>query len=242
MALPTAKYADNLWVFLDNAEVAARLLSPFAKSSQSVFEASYKAALSWPERDRLPHTLPGSIQVRWVPSHAKVPGNEQADEAAREGACVTPPSSTLYTMNSLKKLAQTRADKSNLDLWKLVAPAAYQNRGPITTPRAPSELKLPRHLLGRILASRTGHGDFAAYHERFNHTDAHMLCRCGKRKAPVHFLFCSIAKRRAPRPPGRPTEILPLLLSTEQGARTLASWLTKTRFYDDICTRYPRDE
>ena len=120
------------------------------------------------------------------------------------------------------------------------APESYHNRGPLTTPQNPGELKLPRHLLGRILASRTGHGDFADYHERFPHNDAHLICRCGKRKAPLHFFFCRIAKRRAPRPPGRPSETIPFLLSTEQGARALADWLTKTRFYDDICTRLPQ--
>lgn len=71
-------------------------------------------------------------------------------------------------------------------------------------PRCPDELRLPRHLFARILAARTGHGDFADYHERFNHEDAHLYCRCGARKSPVHFFFCRVAKRRLPRPSGGP--------------------------------------
>ncbi|KAI9036255.1 ribonuclease H family protein [Aspergillus affinis] len=37
--LDTARFATNLWVCLDNLEVATRLLSPFAGSSQGVFES-----------------------------------------------------------------------------------------------------------------------------------------------------------------------------------------------------------
>ncbi|XP_077661359.1 uncharacterized protein AFUA_7G08210 [Aspergillus fumigatus Af293] len=89
-------------------------------------------------------------------------------------------------------------------------------------------LRLPRHLLGRILAARTGHGDFADYHERFNHEDAHLHCRCGARKSPVHFFFCRI--------------MIPFLLGTAKGAAKLAAWLSQTRFFDDICPRRPLPE
>jgi hypothetical protein len=37
IASPGAKLATNLWVFLDNLEVALQLLSPFPGSSQRVF-------------------------------------------------------------------------------------------------------------------------------------------------------------------------------------------------------------
>jgi hypothetical protein len=37
--LHTACYATNLWICLDNLEVATRLLSPFTGSSQEVFES-----------------------------------------------------------------------------------------------------------------------------------------------------------------------------------------------------------
>src|SRR4029453_16623820 len=75
MAIPTAKFANNLWVCLDNLEVALRLLSPFPGSSQSVFESFAALADTWTSRIRLPHTIPGKVQVLWVPGHAKVPGN-----------------------------------------------------------------------------------------------------------------------------------------------------------------------
>ena len=50
-----------------------------------------------------------------------------------------------------------------------------------SVPAKTKELLLPRFILGKTLAARTGHGDFADYHERFNHEDASLHCRCGAR-------------------------------------------------------------
>jgi hypothetical protein len=91
----------------------------------------------------------------------------------------------------------------------------------------------------RILAAKTGHGDFADYHERFNHEDAYLLCSCGERKSRLHFFVCCKAKRRSLLPPGSPSLALPYLLGTPKGAIELADWLSKTSFFKDICPRQP---
>ncbi|KAI9042361.1 ribonuclease H family protein [Aspergillus affinis] len=194
LKLGTARFATNLWVCLDNLEVATcqpetanttRLLSPFTGSSQGVFESIQALAQTWLTRERFSYTNGGFVRVCWVPGHTQIPKNETADQAAKKGATMDPPSSSKRS--------------------------------------CPAELKLPRPLLARILAARTGHGDFAAYHERFNHEDAQLLCRCGARKTSVHFLFYYIAKRRLPRPPGPPSETIPFLLGTPKGAAKLAA-------------------
>jgi hypothetical protein len=124
-------------------------------------------------------------------------------------------------------------------LWMSTAPQSYQDLGITSSHGRPEELRLPRLLLGHILAARSGHGDFADFHERFQHEDAYLHCRCGARKSPIHFFFCRIAKRRAPRPPGPPSEVIPFLLGTGKGAARLAAYLTETRFFEDICPRHP---
>lgn len=56
--------------------------------------------------------------------------------------------------------------------------------------RKPPELELPRWLLHRLIAARTGHGDFASYHRRFRHEDAILECVCGQETSPTHFVRC----------------------------------------------------
>jgi hypothetical protein len=64
---PASQHANNLWIFLDNLEVAARLLASSTGSSQSTFQSFQELANNWPHRERLPNTLPGAVYVRWVP-------------------------------------------------------------------------------------------------------------------------------------------------------------------------------
>jgi hypothetical protein len=139
---------------------------------------------------------------------------------------------------SLKRWAKAKSPEALKALWQTTAPQAYRNLG-ITTPpsRCPKELRLSRSCLGRLLAARTGHGDFASYHERFNHQDACLLCSCGDRKTPLHFFFCRKAHQLVPRLSGAPSIAIPDLLGTTKGAMDLAAWLTKTRFFEDVCPR-----
>ncbi|CBF80200.1 hypothetical protein AN7833.2 [Aspergillus nidulans FGSC A4] len=60
------------------------------------------------------------------------------------------------------------------------APQAYKTLDirPHTKESRTREHKLPRWVLGRLVAARTGHGDFTAYHQRFNHPDYLESCSC----------------------------------------------------------------
>jgi ribonuclease HI len=239
---PASYHTNDLWIFLDNLEVAIRLLGPSNGSSQATFQSFCELADSWPTRNRLPTTSPGAVRIRWVPGHAQVPGNDAADLAAKEGASLTPPSPLDLSLATLKRQATAKVPAVVQQLWQTVAPQSYRDLEITTSPLPPDELRLKRPTLGRILAARSGHGDFADYHERFNHADSHLLCSCGARKARLHFFFCRRAIRRAPRPRGAPSLALPTLLGTPKGAIELAAWLTKTCFYGDICPRHPASE
>ncbi|KAM3448171.1 hypothetical protein MY3296_008041 [Beauveria thailandica] len=60
----------------------------------------------------------------------------------------------------------------------------------------PEMQTLTRLELHHLIAARSGHGDFANYHERFDHPDARVICNCGRRKTPARILFCPLKIKR----------------------------------------------
>ncbi|KAI0997128.1 hypothetical protein K3495_g11059 [Podosphaera aphanis] len=72
LSLPSARFANNLWVFLDHLDVARLLLSTPLCSCQEAFIRFANNAAVWPLRQRLPHTVPGKIIVRWIPGHSGI--------------------------------------------------------------------------------------------------------------------------------------------------------------------------
>ncbi|KAI1000858.1 hypothetical protein K3495_g7337 [Podosphaera aphanis] len=241
MASPTTKFTTNLWVFLVNLEVASRLLTPFSGSSQAVFDEFLKLEPEWQRRFRLPHIRQGEVKARWVTGHSSIPGNVAVDKAANEACYLPLASEPPYSNAGLKRWAMSLVPLASDRLWRCLLPQleTYHQLEINTAHSNPKELRLPRDTLGRVSAIRSGHGDFADYHERFIHQNANLFCSCGHRKAPLHFFFCHIAKRRARCPQGPPSKLLPYLLGTHEGGLVLNKWLKQTCFYSEICTRDP---
>ena len=139
----------------------------------------------------------------------------------------------VCTLAALQRIAKASAAQSASQLWSTTAPLSSTELGIRYTPKT-DELCLDRAALGRILAVRSHHGDFAAYHEHFHHIDALLYCSCGRLKSPLHFYFCtrSLARQLANKPT---SEAIPWLLGTANGARKLAGWITASKYYTDVC-------
>lgn len=229
-----APYTQNLYVLLDNQEVAQQLQGCPRGSSQSTILAFQEAADAWPNRS--PRCLaipPGQVHVFWIPGHAGIAGNEQADEQAKRGARSTPqtsppPARYAWTRRMLKENFWRRFQS----FWAENAPQRYQDLS-IGLEKKPHELSLPRASLGRLLAARSGHGDFAHYHERFGHEDARTDCSCGRPKTPHHFYHCRKGRKASPHP-WRQRQVDEILRS-KSGIKDFHEWLQNSHFYLKIC-------
>ena len=159
----------------------------------------------------------------------------------KEGATLPIPVNTVCTLASLKRIARMNTRLATTQLWSVTAPTNYNKllvRYSINT----DELRLNRAALGRILAAHSQHGDFAAYHECFNHDNATLNCSCRRPKSPLHFYFCkkSTVQKLTHR---NPTFIaIPWLLGTAKGALELVGWIMASKYFTDVCCPHSRED
>jgi len=232
---PQAPYTQNLYIFLDNQEVVRQLEGSPRGSSQSTILTFQKTAKAWPNRpQRCKAIPPGQAQVLWIPGHAGIVGNEQADAQAKKGAGsqkipISPgPTRLAWAGKTLKKSLWQRFES----YWAENAPQQYRDLA-IALNKHPHELSLPRATLGQLLAARTGHGDFAQYHERFEHEDAKLDCSCGRPKSPHHFYYCRKGRKASQHPWGQ--RQVDEILRSKSGTRDFHKWLQNSLFYREIC-------
>lgn len=181
------------------------------------------------------------IQFRWTRGHQGLEGNTQADQLARQGAEL--PYTAPYGIASLAytaKKAKEWLKQEESTEWVRDAPATYKLLGIPPAPKGgPKELTLPRSILARLVAARSGHGDFYEYHQRMGHSNFLERCSCGRRKKANHFFYCRRARRKYGHPPGPKERVsLTYYLGDPKGAVFFGRWLETTKFYEEICPNW----
>ncbi len=139
------------------------------------------------------------LSVQWIPSHAGIEGNELADQEAKKHA-KRPPVTGLnlqQSVSSAKRKIRRIKDVNWQSEWEKSAfsgaAQTYVELGLKPTSRAKSlpELKLEREVQGWLIAARSGHGHFSAYHERFGHEGTDSNCLCGQKRSQLHPFSCA---------------------------------------------------
>ncbi|KAM4054429.1 RNase H domain-containing protein [Hirsutella rhossiliensis] len=100
----------------------------------------------------------GATEIRWIPGHTNIPGNEQADALAKAGTSQPEPADALPTLAYLRKVARQRPKDAFKAWWEVSAPQQYRVLDLDATTGCPPELTIPRPLLHHLLAARTHHG------------------------------------------------------------------------------------
>lgn len=229
-----ARYATNVTVCLDNEEAAIRLLSehPTATSSSHI-ERFHQLAETWSHRELSLNSHQGQVSIRWCPSHSGIAGNETADNLAK-AACKDSSPNLPMTIARAKRKIRENYETLIIDYWKENAPARYKELLIGPNSKITKELSnLSRRSLAYILAARSGHGDFADYHRRFNHDAALLTCSFGREKSPEHFLYCRLSHVNALLqgcPPKR-SERISWVLGTSAGAISFDKWSKSSAFF-----------
>lgn len=112
-------------------------------------------------------------------------------------------------------------------------PQRYRNLGQAAKESIPFTLKMKPETPGHLLVARSGHGDSSDYHTRFNHGDAQHIYICRLPKSPEYFYYCQKGRKLAPLKLKclRGQRAIEWLLPTNEGAKILADWALKSRFY-----------
>jgi ribonuclease HI len=176
--LPTSA-TQNIIICLDNLATASCLRGTPSDSSQDVFVEFQALATSH-----------ASAHVRWMPGHTDIPGNEAADKLVKAASLLPEPGGAQPTLAYLRRIARQKPKETFEAWWTTSAPEQYKRLNFKATTGCPPKLSLSRRALHHLLAARSLHGDFAAYHERFDHDNARLICSCNRRKAPDHIFYC----------------------------------------------------
>ncbi|KAG6990120.1 hypothetical protein FocnCong_v020623 [Fusarium oxysporum f. sp. conglutinans] len=153
--------------------------------------------------------------------------------AASHGSTPT----SLPTLAYLRRIARQKPKEAFETWWSTSAPEQYKGLNLKATTGCPPELSLPRAALHHLLAARTLHGDFAAYLERFDHGDAHLVCSCNRRKATRSYLLLHKGTA-APSDEARTSPNGAVNLAIGRDFTKFIELSKESAFFGKICPRY----
>lgn len=182
--------SGHIWLCIDSTSVIWCARGKAATSSQWAFLQLHELLDS------------SRVTIKWCPGHQDIPGNERADALARAGAQHGPtdPEADRPSLSGVRT-AQARSFRDSAASWwdecQSRLSQRYRRWSLPYILKTPPELTLPRAALHTLLATRTGHGNFAWYHRRFHpQAEVQNECECGEDTAPEHIVHCRKSRQR----------------------------------------------
>ncbi|CCE34857.1 uncharacterized protein CPUR_08796 [Claviceps purpurea 20.1] len=154
LRLPPEQSQTRIWVCLDNTGAIWCHRGNASDTSQWAFLQLHGASEVF------------DIRVKWAPGHCGVEGNERADFLAKMGAREGPRDSRPgdTTVAGIRALARQQYRGFVENVWARQCrdlSKRYRDLSPIYRLREEDDHGLPRSVAHRLLAIKTGHGDFA---------------------------------------------------------------------------------
>ncbi|KAL5606463.1 uncharacterized protein BROUX77_003656 [Berkeleyomyces rouxiae] len=223
----------KVWICSDNMAAVSRLTSRDVKpgTSEEHLRRAQTICADWLRPDAnhpRPRPWPdGAIKVEaiWVPGHSDVVGNELADRQARWGADIIT-TRTGMSLSWARSEFRARVTTAFRAWWEAEGRNSRPHlRRPVQAPKKAWTSLLDetdRNLARAVLTALSGHGDFAAYHRRFEHEDAVLSCPlCGADTSPEHIWVCHHNPQRVS------SSFFQKLIGTKRGACWLAAKAAK---------------
>lgn len=171
-------------IFSDSMSALQAIRRPGNKSGQQIIHAILRAA----ENTKNHGTM---IRLQWIPGHCEIPGNEIADQLAKEAAIPskTHPFSPLISRERahIRQVIQDQWAEE----WKGSKTGSHLRRIDNTLPAKYTRGlygSLPRNRAYLLTQLRTGHCWLSTYAKTFRFRD-NDLCICGERESVSHVLL-----------------------------------------------------
>ena len=154
---------------------------------------------NWKDRDpwlkevkKILHSTPKEVNLLWIPSHCDIPGNERADELAKEGTKLNQ-DNTPVTHQIVK--AKIKARK-----WRNTHKRAIDTYGNRRKPKFEIERKWPKAVRTLFSRLRTGHAnELKAYQLRLNTVEDGRCEECNEEEETIEHVLCKCPAEEARR-------------------------------------------
>ncbi len=237
------QFQGPIHVFLDSQAAINRLREAYAGGGQEEALRAHSAARKLAERGQL-------VTIHWVPGHSHVPGNEQADQAARSAASKPARGSSRLSLAYIRR-AYSEAKAAIRARWIAKTPKGCPTglirayKLPPGWGIEPEAAKAPKSVVRHYYQLKTGHAPVGAYLHRVkrresaacsachapNETVRHLILECPARSEARRKLYRTLRSEGVPLPTAAEDCPEARLFVTPKATKALLQFITEANLF-----------